>query len=153
MDALNDLAGVMLTPLRIVEGESGRVLHALRSDKPGFAGFGEAYFSTVAHGALKGWKKHREMVLNLVVPMGSIRFYLFDERGLGDNGGVCWSKVDLGVENYQRLTVPAGVWVAFRGLGPGENWLLNVASVPHEPNEAEALPLDDAKFSMVDLRT
>jgi dTDP-4-dehydrorhamnose 3,5-epimerase len=153
MDALNDLAGVMLTPLRIVEGESGRVLHALRSDKPGFAGFGEAYFSTVAHGALKGWKKHREMVLNLVVPMGSIRFYLFDERGLGDNGGVRWSKVDLGVENYQRLTVPAGVWVAFRGLGPGENWLLNVASVPHEPNEAEALPLDDAKFSMVDLRT
>ncbi|MFZ4484603.1 MAG: dTDP-4-dehydrorhamnose 3,5-epimerase [Chthoniobacterales bacterium] len=153
MDALNDLAGVMLTPLRIVEGESGRVLHALRSDKPGFAGFGEAYFSTVAHGAVKGWKKHRDMVLNLVVPMGSIRFCLFDERGLGDNGGVRWSKVDLGVENYQRLTVPEGVWVAFRGLGPGENWLLNVASVPHEPNEAEALPLDDAKFSMVDLRT
>jgi len=152
MVALNELPGVVLTPLRIIEGESGRVLHALRSDRPGFAGFGEAYFSTVAQGAVKGWKKHREMVLNLVVPIGSIRFYLFDDRGLGGDGSVRCSQVDLGTENYQRLTVPAGLWVAFRGLGPGENWLLNLASVPHESSEAESLPLDDTKFAVIDLR-
>jgi len=152
MDQVTELPGVVLTPLRIIDGESGRVLHAMRSDGAGFAGFGEAYFSTVAHGAVKGWKKHRQMVLNLVVPIGCIRFYLWDERSVSDHDGARWACVDLGTENYQRLTVPAGLWVAFRGLGPGENWLLNLASVPHEPSEAESLPLDDTKFAVIDLR-
>jgi len=151
MDQVKDFTGLVLTPLRIIQSDSGRVLHALRVDGPGFAGFGEAYFSTVAHGAVKGWKNHREMVLNLIVPVGSIRFFLFDERQAGGGAPSRWTQVDLGSENYQRLTVPPGIWIAFRGLGSGENWLLNIASIPHEPNEAEALPIGHEKFAAVDL--
>ena len=43
-------------------------------------------------------------------------------------------------QHYQRLTVPPGIWVAFSGEGPGENIVLNIASIPHDPVEAETLP-------------
>src|SRR5450755_439648 len=71
---------VLLTPLRIIKGESGDVMHALKQPEESFQGFGEAYFSTVHPGAVKGWKKHRMMILNVIVPVGSIKFVLYDGR-------------------------------------------------------------------------
>src|SRR4051812_6213585 len=72
--------GVFITTLRQIPGEKGDVLHALRNDEATFKKFGEIYFSTVLHGVFKGWKRHTEMVLNLVVPVGTIRFYIVDDR-------------------------------------------------------------------------
>ena len=72
--------GVMFTPLSIIDTKGGDVLHAMKSGDPGFNGFGESYFSTIIPGAIKGWKLHNEMVLNLVVPVGCIRFVIFDDR-------------------------------------------------------------------------
>ena len=74
------IEGVRLSPLKIIDGEKGSVLHAMKQDDPGFEGFGEAYFSTVIKGAVKGWKRHTRMTLNLVVPFGSIRFVIYDDR-------------------------------------------------------------------------
>jgi dTDP-4-dehydrorhamnose 3,5-epimerase len=45
-------------------------------------------------------------------------------------------------ELYNRLTVPPGYFVAFKGLAAGSSMLLNVASIPHDPDEAETRPLD-----------
>ena len=59
--------GVLLTPLKIIEREQGNVMHALKNSDAGFDGFGEAYFTFVNNGVIKGWKKHREMTLNLIV--------------------------------------------------------------------------------------
>lgn len=146
MDDLTPFQGLVLTPLKILGGENGRVLHAMRSDSPGFGGFGEAYFSTVRQGVTKGWKKHRSMLMNLVVPVGSIRFFLYDDRSQPLAAGPRRAEIVLGESNYQRLTVPPGVWLAFQGVGAGENWLLNLASIPHDPGEAEARPLDDPMF-------
>src|SRR6185312_3772256 len=130
---------VLLTPLRIIPGVSGEVLHALKEDESSFHGFGEAYFSTVQKDAVKGWKKHREMILNLVVPAGSIRFVLFDDRPDSKSFRTI-QEVILSRENYQRLTVPPGIWMAFQGLEDGVNILLNIASIRHDPSEAENLP-------------
>jgi len=131
---------VLLTPLRIIPGVSGEVLHALKEDESSFHGFGEAYFSTVQKDAVKGWKKHREMILNLVVPAGSIRFVLFDDRPDSKSFRTI-QEVILSRENYQRLTVPPGIWMAFQGLEDGVNILLNIASIRHDPSEAENLPV------------
>ena len=49
---------VVLTPLKIIENPAGNILHAMKASDQGYAGFGEAYFSTVNHSAVKGWKKH-----------------------------------------------------------------------------------------------
>lgn len=146
MDKIDQLPeGVSLTPLKIIPGESGDVLHGMKSSEKSFVSFGEAYFSAVKQGARKGWKKHTWMVLNLVVPIGEIGFVLYDERP-GSATINRFFEIRLSRNNYQRLTVPPGIWVAFYGKGVGENMLLNLASIQHDPAEAENLPLENDRI-------
>ena len=136
--ALDSLPGVLVTPLRRIGHPQGDVLHGLKASDPAFQGFGEAYFSTVHAGVVKGWKKHGRMTLNLVVPVGAIRFVLVDDRA----NRLQTAEITLGTDNYARLTVPPGLWLAFEGRGAPLNLLLNVANLEHDPTEAAALPLD-----------
>lgn len=134
--------GVGLTPIRIIPNINGDVLHALKATDASFSAFGEAYFSTIGFGKIKGWKKHTRMVLNVIVPVGEIQFVLFDDRRPNLSRSFFF-EVALSRDNYQRLTVPPGIWMAFRGKGKEENLLLNIASIPHDPQEAENLPLEN----------
>ncbi len=140
-----EITGAMLTPLKSIFHPKGDVFHAMKASDPGFTGFGEVYFSTVHHGDIKGWKKHRRMTLNLVVPAGEIWFVLHDDR---DSSPTRHSFFDvcLSPENYQRLTVPPGIWVGFKGLGKQLNLLLNLADLEHDPSESENIPLDRIPF-------
>ena len=135
MDALID--GMLLTPLREIAAPGGAVLHAMKAADAGYHGFGEAYFSTVDRGAVKGWKRHLRMTLNLVVPAGEIRFVLHDPREASPTRGVTASVRLSRTANYQRLTVPPGIWMAFQGVAAPSSMLLNVADLPHDPAEAE----------------
>lgn len=138
--------GLSLTDLKIIGGDKGRVMHGIKASDDTYHGFGEAYFSEVIGGQVKGWKRHNRMVLNLVVPVGAIRFYVYDDRvGSETNGKLV--QVTLGpAETYARLTVEPGLWMAFEGIGQGQNLLMNFASIAHDPTEADALPIDDPKF-------
>ena len=129
--------GVLLTPLRQIPTPGGAILHAMKALDPGYAGFGEAYFSRIESGAIKGWKRHTRMTLNLVVPVGLIQFRVHDE------GAGSFEDIVLGPsEHYARLTVAAGLWVAFGGLDAATSILLNIADLPHDPAEAERGDLD-----------
>lgn len=121
--------GVILTPLKQIHHQKGDVFHAMKKSDNGFDGFGEAYFSTINQGDIKGWKKHTEMTLNLVVPIGEIEFVVYDENTKE------FFSVKLSQNNYQRLTVKPNLWMAFRGLKE-YNILLNLASIEHNPKEA-----------------
>ncbi|MDR1681729.1 MAG: dTDP-4-dehydrorhamnose 3,5-epimerase family protein [Prevotellaceae bacterium] len=136
--------GVILTPLRQIRHPQGDVFHGMKKSDAGFAGFGEAYFSTVGKGDIKAWKKHREMTLNIIVPTGKIRFVLFDDRSTSPTKG-CMNEFILSIDNYQRLTVPPQVWMAFQGLDD-DNRLLNIASMEHAPDEMERLPIADIPY-------
>jgi dTDP-4-dehydrorhamnose 3,5-epimerase len=135
------MQGVLLTPLRRITHPKGDVLHAVKRSAPGYVGFGEAYFSIVLPGEVKGWKRHRRVTLNLVVPVGCIRFVLHDDRAASPSHGA-FEELRLGTEQYARLTVPPGLWLAFGGLHPGMSLLLNVADEEHDPAEADNLELD-----------
>jgi dTDP-4-dehydrorhamnose 3,5-epimerase len=139
MGAIKD---VVLTPLRIIKGESGDVMHALKQHEESFSGFGEAYFSTINPKFVKGWKRHKMMTLNLIVPMGAIKFVLYDDREESESFNTV-QEVIISADNYQRLTVPPGIWMAFQGLGEEKNILLNIASIPHDPLEADNLPIQN----------
>jgi dTDP-4-dehydrorhamnose 3,5-epimerase len=136
------IEGVHLTELRRIRTEGGQVLHALKQSEPDFRGFGEAYFSTVERGAVRGWKRHREMTLNLVVPAGAVRFVIHDDRPGSATRGK-FQEVRLSPqENYRRLTVTPGLWLAFQGLDAAGNLLLNLADREHDPAEADRAPLE-----------
>jgi len=139
------LEGVFLTPLKIIDTPGGDVLHGLKNDDRGFDGFGEAYFSTVDTGSIKAWKRHHEMVLNLVVPTGKVRFVLFDDRPKSNSFGY-YQEVILSKDNYQRLTVPPMLWMGFQGVSEGANILLNIASIPHRLDEVDRLALEEIEY-------
>ena len=118
-------------------------MHGLKYSDKSFFGFGEAYFSTVNHGFTKGWKLHKKMTLNLVVPYGDIRFVIHD--GIKIKGKSYIKPIFdavLGEHNYSRLTIPPGYWVAFQGIGSTINILMNLASIEHDPNESVNKKLD-----------
>ena len=139
------IPGVSTTPLSIIDTKGGAVLHAIKSSDNGFSGFGEAYFSTIEHNAIKGWKRHKEMVLNLIVPIGSVRFVLYDDRKNQINQ---FQEIVLSLTGeYARLTVPPMVWVGFQGLDHQSSLVLNIASIEHSPEEIERKGLDEIKFN------
>lgn len=129
---------VRVTNLNSLETTGGSVKHFLKITSEEYHGFGEVYFSSIRRGVVRGWKLHREMTMNLVVPVGSVRFVFFNELAELD------SKEDyiIGVGNYVRLTVPPLTWCAFRGMGDGDNLIANVASIVHSPEELERRELD-----------
>ena len=135
MDKIS-VEGVLLTLLKRIYHPKGDVFHGMKKSDSGFSGFGEAYFSTINFEYTKPWKKHCKMTLNFVVPMGEIRIVIFDDRE-GSSTKNIFFDITLGDKNYQRITIPPGVWVAFCGVGPNYNLLLNLANLEHDPNEVE----------------
>ena len=144
MDEVN-IEGVILTHLKIIDHPKGNIFHGMKSSDAGFSGFGEAYFSTINKGEIKGWNKHKNMTLNLVVPMGAVTFVIYDDREKSGSIG-CYFTVKLSPSNYQRLTVPPGLWIAFKGNGKKTNLILNIASKEHDPDEIEKLELDKIEY-------
>ena len=140
--------GVIYTPLKIFNGDKGEVLRAMRRDEDGFNGFGEAYFSTVNKGAIKGWKKHTTMYCNLVVIEGEVKFILFDDRQTSNTKSQTMS-LSLSRNNFARLTIPPHIWFGFKGLGQ-KNVILNIASIIHDPDEVINLPLNNTIIANVD---
>jgi len=136
--------GVILTPLDIIKHPSGNILHGIKSSEASFVGFGEAYFSTINQGDIKGWKKHSKMTLNIVVPKGEIQFVIFDDREKSKTQNK-FMNISLSLQNYQRLTISPGLWLGFKGMAL-ENILLNIASIEHNPTEAVNKPLDFLNF-------
>ena len=136
---------IALTPLKIIPNPSGDILHAIKKTDASFTGFGEAYFSMINQGEIKGWKKHNTMTLNLIVPLGEIQFVIYDKRENSFNYGEFFT-ISLSLDNYQRLTIPPGLWVGFKGV-LSKNMLLNVASIEHDPFENIILPLDSFEYN------
>ena len=140
------IEGVILTPLKQIIHPKGDIYHGMKKSDNGFESFGEAYFSTVIKDEIKGWKKHTKMILNIVVPLGEVEFVIFDDREKSETYNQFFS-VSLSQNNYQRLTVPPGVWMAFRGKEENTNMLLNLASIEHDPSEAITKELTDIKYN------
>lgn len=137
--------GVSITPLSEIDTKGGAVLHAIKRSDHGYSGFGEAYFSKIEYKAIKGWKQHKKMVLNLIVPIGKVRFILYDDRKNHTNQ--FQAVVLSGKSEYARLTVPPMIWVGFQGLDSEPSLVLNVASIEHSPEEIERKELDEIKFN------
>ena len=139
------IAGVLVTSQKRISNPRGDILHAMKCSAPGYAGFGEAYFSIVHAGEVKGWKRHRRVTLNLVVPVGSIRFVIYDDRPESPTLGL-FSDILLGGEHYRRLTVPPGLWMAFQGAGPELNLLLNIIDEEHSADESDYYDINQISF-------
>jgi len=134
------LDNISVTQLDRISTNGGDVLHAMKKGDAGYTSFGEAYFSWVTAGTVKGWKRHTKMMMNVVVPVGMVRFVFFLD-GVND-----FRVEEIGVNRYVRLTVPPGIWFGFQGISDSQSLVLNIASIPHDPNEVERVELSEIDF-------
>jgi len=139
-----NIEGLILSPLKIIDHPKGNIFHGMKKSDNGFSDFGEAYFSTVNNDQIKGWNKHKKMTLNLIVPIGQVKFVIYNRNNKTDSS---FYEVSLSKEKYYRLTVPPGLWMAFEGKREGINLILNIASMEHDPNEVERMDLDKIPYN------
>jgi dTDP-4-dehydrorhamnose 3,5-epimerase len=134
---------ITVTNLPIIETDGGSVLKGLLKTDSTFNGFGEAYFSEVEPGAIKGWKYHKEMTLNLVVPKGQVKFVFC----INDNGIDKFEEIVIGKEMYARITVKPGIWFGFQGVHTETSLVLNIADIVHRAAEVERLDLNEINYN------
>jgi dTDP-4-dehydrorhamnose 3,5-epimerase len=133
------IADILLTPLKRIAVAGGDVLHALKKSDAGFVDFGEVYFSLVENGAIKAWKRHRRMTLNLVMPIGAAKFVFMDHSKQV-------REEIIGASRYMRVTVPPGIWFGFQGLSEPYGLLMNLADIQHDPQEVERRDVVDMDY-------
>lgn len=131
---------ILKTGLKRISVVGGDVMHGIKKSDIGYEGFGEAYFSLINPGAIKAWKKHNDMIMNLMVPQGEVLFAFYNE-----SDGELKSEI-IGEDCYSRLTVPAGIWFGFKGLGSKTSVILNLADIEHKPEESERLDRCEINF-------
>ena len=130
------LQDVIISDLKVIEVEGGNVLHSIKLDDCGFKKFGECYFSYIDYRFIKGWKRHSLVTLNLTVPLGIIKFVMFDSRESSKTYKK-FQEVSIGQDNYKRLTIPPLVWLAFQGLEYKRSLLMNMIDLKHDPSESD----------------
>lgn len=141
------IEGVSLHPLKQISVPNGDLWHALKATDDGFAGFGEAYFTHIEPHKAKGWKRHNRNILNLVVVTGKVKFVIYDDRDLSPTKGMFQEIVLSPSDNYQRLTVAPGLWMAFAGADATQNSML-VDFIPevHDPAESDRKDISDIEY-------
>ena len=144
---VENIDGIILSSLNNIQVEKGNVLHAIKVSSDGFNGFGEAYFSIIDFGAVKGWKRHREMTLNLIVPVGIVKFVIYDDREESPTFDTFQEILLSREDNFKRLTVPPNLWVGFKGLSKDENIVLNIANIEHNPDEVDHKLINEIKYN------
>ena len=139
------IEGVAVTPLERIHHPKGDIFHGMKESDDGFGRFGEAYFSTINGGEIKGWNKHKRMTSNLVVPVGKVTFVIYDDRE-ESNSKDNFLKIKISPDNYQRLTIQPGLWLAFKGGRNDTNLILNISDMEYDPSEIEKLDLDQIDY-------
>jgi len=135
-----NLDKIMSISLSNIDLEGGNVMHALKKSDFGFAGFEEAYFSWIKKDFIKAWKRHNKMTMNLVVPLGNVRFIFASD----DNSQ--FKTIIIGSQNYSRINVPPGIWFGFQGIDEPKSLILNLANIEHDPNEMDRLDINEIKY-------
>ena len=130
---------VIITELKTLSDNRGKVMHMLRNDDIHFEAFGEIYFSTIFKNKIKAWHLHKESALNYVCVKGIVKLVLYDDRPQSKTRGI-FQEVVLSKENYSLVTIPKKIWNGFKGLGENESIIANCLTMPH--NEKEMVRID-----------
>ena len=137
----NILNTIKVKQLKIIKLSDGNIMHVLKRKELKKWSFGEAYFSKIKFGKIKAWKYHKKMTLNLVVPLGRVKFVFYfpeDQR---------FKAVEIGEKKYARLTVPPKIWFGFKGMSKSESIILNLVNFNHSQKEILRKKKNKIKFN------
>ncbi len=129
-----NIKDVIITELKVIKDERGKVMHMMRNDSSVFKSFGEIYFSTIYKDAVKAWHLHKEATLNYACIKGKVKLVLFDDREDSSSKST-YEEVILTPEKYFLISIPPNIWNGFKGLDEGESIIANCLNLPHNEKE------------------
>ena len=134
--------GVGIFPLKVFTDERGALLHMLRLESSNQERYGEIYFSEINPGVIKAWKYHSRMTQRLTVPVGRVKFVLYDDREGSPTRGAIATFVLGRPEFYRLLVIPQGIWYGFKGISENASLIANCPDIPHDPSELHSASID-----------
>ena len=132
---------IKVKSLNITKLPAGNIMRVLKKKELKKWTIGEAYFSKIKFNKIKAWKYHLKMTLNLAVPHGKVKFVFYSQQ---DDA---FRVVEIGDEQYSRLTVPPKIWFGFKGISKPESIILNLANFQHNPKEILRCKKNKIKFN------
>jgi len=135
---------IVITNLKRISVPGGDILHGMKKTDNGYSDFGEIYFSYILKDKIKAWKIHKKMILNLIVPFGSVRFNFIqlNSEGLIDKR----MEITVSSDNYCRVTVPPNIIFGFKGIGKGASIVANIADITHSDDEVKKIDINEFEF-------
>ena len=122
--------GLRILPLMQHCDDRGRVMEILRKDDPHFAGFGQAYFSSIYPGVVKAWHAHQKQTDCISVIHGMAKIAFFDDRAGSPTKGKTHSIV-VGEHHRVLIQISPGIFHGFKAISPEEVLLINLPSEPY----------------------
>jgi len=136
------IQGLEVSPLKVVADNRGKVMEMADVKMPQFERFGEIYFSFVNPGVIKGWKKHLSAVQLFAVPVGTIKFVIYDDRPDSTTCGTV-EAIEIGEANYNLIKMPPGVWYSWQATSIFPAMIASLTSEPHDPAEAVSVEVNN----------
>lgn len=137
----NNLNRISITSLKKIYSKGGDVMKVLTKKEKNYLDFGEVYFTWIKSNSIKAWKKHKKMTMNLVVPVGKVKFVFFSENKKK------FRVAKIGYSNYKRITIPPGIWFGFQGIANTKSLVLNFSNVVHNPEEVESIKKEQIYYN------
>lgn len=126
------MRGFKLTKLKKINLPKGNVLKFIDKKNKNFIKFGEVYFSFVNYKSIKAWKMHKKMTLNIAVPIGNVRFVLFEVK---KNKISKIEEIKIGQDDYRLLTINPKIWYGFIGISKNPSMIVSLTNMLHDENE------------------
>ena len=126
------MKGFKLTKLKKINLPKGNVLKFIDKKNKNFIKFGEVYFSFVNYKSIKAWKMHKKMTINITVPIGNVRFVLFEMK---KNKVSKIEEIKIGQNNYRLLTINPKIWYGFIGISKNPSMIVSLTNMLYDENE------------------
>ena len=75
---------------------------------------------------------HKKITLNIVVPIGNVRFVLFEMK---KNKVSKIEEVKIGQDDYRLLTINPKIWYGFIGISKNPSMIVSLTNMLHDENE------------------
>lgn len=130
---------IRIKKFNIVKNKNGIILKILNNKQRNLKLYKDAYFSFVKFNKIKGWKKHKRMTMNLMVPVGKVKFVFCDDDK--------FRSIIIGDNRFCKIIVPPNIWFAFKGISKGKNVVFNLANVKHNDKEVVRKRNNEIKYN------
>lgn len=142
----NPIEGVIVTPLKLLPNERGRLMEVQRRDDPAFPGFGQVYITQSFANVVKAWYRHRTQIDQLAAITGLVKLVLYDDRdGSPSRGAV--NEIMMGEHAPKLVLIPPGIWHGFKAVEAAAFLLhLNSEAFDFDAPDEERLPPDDSSI-------